>query len=79
MSQQTLKDLLKPPFEWKLGLVDLVCGNSNGSLLTIGSNSSVNSPWLNEDDIYKEFKDFVEKALNEKWERDFGERSEKII
>jgi len=60
----TLKEILKPPFKWALGSV--MSGDT--VLLHLGTD-----PLLLSDNDFDSFKGFIVAALNEKWERDFGE------
>jgi hypothetical protein len=70
MSEQTLKDLLKPPlktinFEYQLLVFD---GNNENILENAGPVAIMGKNKLRE-----ELSDWITAALNEKWERDFGE------
>jgi hypothetical protein len=62
MSQQALKELLKPPYA---NIEGDIIGNENISISFNVDN--------NEEHIFHSIADFIEKALVEKWERDFGE------
>jgi rubrerythrin len=80
MSQQTLKELLKPPFE-----IDMNC---EGGIPKIYLDGNDKTYWVKVttcrhdnrnnaiDNQLKENADWVVAALNEKWERDFGERKQ---
>jgi hypothetical protein len=65
MSEQTLKELLKMPFEFDNNLS--LCLGDNFILDVLFKN------WDTEEDNIVAVKKFVEQALNEKRERDFGE------
>jgi hypothetical protein len=58
MSEQTLKDMLKPPFMWCI----------DGNIYDLFNNIICFIP---SKDTF--FRKYIEDALNEKWERDFGE------
>jgi hypothetical protein len=58
--ETTLKKLLKPPFIWDKGKLYL----SNYAWLELHAGSICNLDYI----------EFVRQALNEKWERDFGEK-----
>jgi len=63
MSEQTLKELLKPPFTVGVGNSTAYISNGNGdTILKINPASD-----------YYYAKDWIAAALNEKWQRDFGE------
>ena len=73
---KSLKDLLKPPFTHHDGFcaiydsVKKITGNLHWS--AFGDYLSNNEEW----GLQQEFIDFLVDALNEKWERDFGELEE---
>jgi len=74
----TLKELLKPPFNWD-GFSNseyILCGTNNADCKGIGL-KVYGTPFLehfkNGKQLYDDFKDFIVAALNEKWERNFGE------
>ena len=61
----TLRELLKPPFEYIAGHVI----DANGLyLLRFYNEAFADNKWL--------FRDFLLSALNEKWQRDFGGEDE---
>ena len=74
----TLKELLKPPFfHDHCGCGEVFCGVNKADYKT--SRLAQIRGWgffqyfENGEQLQDEFKEFVVQALNEKWERDFGE------
>jgi hypothetical protein len=74
----TLKDLLKPPFSiYPLG--EIVDASFDHYVLMSVHGRTAEGLWglfskyENGDRLYEEFKEFVVSALNEKWEREYGE------
>jgi hypothetical protein len=88
MSQQTLKDLLKPPFkyggaykwDWQTYHIRADMDDGETAVLKVmpiadhGYYKKLmgNDGWY---EFLKDLADFTCEALNEKWERDFGEPS----
>jgi hypothetical protein len=60
-----LKELLKPKFTWA---GTRLCNNGKALLELL-----CDDPIFDDDSFYHKFIDFAASALNEKWERDFGE------
>jgi predicted heme/steroid binding protein len=80
MRPQTLKELLKPPFSHDgIGVSGEIYVGVNGMDYK-GTRIAQVRGWgffqnfENGDKLQDEFKDFLVAALNEKWERDFGEQ-----
>ena len=71
-----LKEMLKPPFYWGIDGCCIHTDESRGPLLTIGGSRGIGDECylLNDDTFYRQFQEFVVIALNEKYQRDFGER-----
>jgi DNA-directed RNA polymerase subunit RPC12/RpoP len=76
MSQQTLKDLLKPPIGVTFGYHSMLFirnGDNKNVLSLIGDMKDVGKHEL-ADNLRKRLNEWIAEALNEKRERDFGER-----
>jgi hypothetical protein len=79
MSQQTLKEMFKPPFASNDNI--FICDNTDKPILevvNIGEYKWMENPeakgiWLAHNDIAQEVAKFTASALNEKAERDFSE------
>ncbi|MDR0474226.1 MAG: hypothetical protein LBH43_11215 [Treponema sp.] len=65
MSEQTLKELLKPKFAWA---GTRLCNNGKALLELL-----CDDPIFDDNSFYHKFIDFTAAAMNEKCERDFGE------
>ena len=72
----TLKEILKPPFRYdKDNSGDVYCTNADDEYTRVLQvrKWGVFHHFENGKQLQDEFEEFVMKALNEKWERDFGE------
>ena len=68
-----LEKILKPPFRGgHSSFRQLYDGNSN-CLMQISDEFIKSFPYSERFEIYSLLRDFVVKALNEKWDRDYGE------
>jgi endogenous inhibitor of DNA gyrase (YacG/DUF329 family) len=70
----TLKELLKPPFVHSGDSTIIYDSGYRHRLIDIGGWKSLFEKYENGAELQDEFVDIVTAALNEKWERDFGER-----